>query len=149
MKAPSAAPRTRIVRITRLLEWSGLGPPARRQAPPGVKAVPSLARSTGGRQGARRSGSAGPPGRLLAERGADGVPEGAHHDDVHARDRRQLTASGPRDQRAREPEPRGLAQPPVEAPDRAQLAQQADLADGDRARDHRTVAERRRERKRE
>ena len=48
-----------------------------------------------------------------------------------------------------EPEPRGLAQPAFEPDDRAQLAEQADLADRDRARRDRPVARRRGERERE
>ena len=43
----------------------------------------------------------------------------------------------------RESEARGLAQPTLEAGDRAQLAEQPDLADGDRVRGDRPVAHRR------
>ena len=47
-----------------------------------------------------------------------------------------------RNDRAAEPEPFGLAQPPLEAGHRPELAEQSDLAAGERLRSSRPVAER-------
>ena len=82
----------------------------------------------------------------LAERGRRWRRAGvATADDLEARRSvaRVAAAAGPRHDRPREPEPGGLAQPPLEAADRAQLAEQPDLADRDGAVDDRPVAQRR------
>ena len=74
--------------------------------------------------------------RPSAEGLRDRVGERADDDELHPGDlrRRARRAAGRGHDRAAEPEPGGLAQPALEAGDRPQLAEQADLADRDGAR---------------
>ena len=140
-RPPSAAPRRRMLRIT----WSSRRPSR------GVEA-----RRHRTRRSRRTLASARPdrhatgPLRTAAQRRIDRVPEAADGDDLEARDVGcGGTARPARDDRPAEPEPGGLAQPAIQAVDRAELAEQADLPDRDGVRRDRAIAERRREGDRE
>ena len=92
------------------------------------------------------AGTASPRARrAVGQRGLDGVAQRRDRDDLEAVDRRRSAAPRrwPRHDRPPEPEPGGLAQPALEADDGPQLAEQADLADGDRPGRDRPVARRR------
>src|SRR4051812_1796417 len=128
MKAPSAAPRTRMVRITRLL---GVPLPPCRVAGRGTgSSRPSLARRLRAPQVPRRSGATSGYGGRITQRDAYGVGQRPDDDRLQAVDRRGLATAGTRHQGTREPEPRRLPQPAIEPTDGAELAQQAHLADG-------------------
>src|SRR4051812_17590963 len=110
MKAPSAAPRTRMVRITRLL---GVPLPPCRVAGRGTgSSRPSLARRLRAPQAARRSGAA--RRRPLAERPAHRVGERPDDDRLEAVDSGGLASPRAWHERAGEPEPCGLAEAPVD-----------------------------------
>src|SRR5215218_78976 len=148
MKAPSAAPRTRIVRIKGLLVVPR-APACGASGVAGRTGSASLARAHGRRRGGRWSGPPGFADRLLDQGGADGVGQRRDHDELDPRDRRHVPAALARHQRPREPESGRLAKASVEAANRTQLAEQPDLTDGHGAGDQRAVAERRRESQRE
>ena len=125
-------------------------PPSAACTRAGVAGPPSLACAAGtARRG--RSGDASPsrparPARRAARRTASASEPTST---TSIPDRRRLAAAAPADDRPREPEPRGLAEPPIEPADGSQLAEQPHLADRDGPRDHRPVAEGRREGQRE
>ena len=118
-----------MVRITPLLDRSSRAGDGR------PRARPSLARGAARRQGQRRPSD---PVRRRRRRGPPSAARSASASEPTTTtstpgQRRRPAGCGPGHDRPREPEPCGLAQPPVEAADRAQLAQQPDLADRDRA----------------
>src|SRR4051794_4763426 len=120
MKAPSAAPRTRMVRITRLL---GVPLPPSRVAGRGTgSSRPSLARRLRAPQVPRRSGAASGSRGRLAERDADRVGQRADDDRVQAIDGFRLATAGTRHEGACEPQPGRLAQAAIEPSYRAELA---------------------------
>ena len=135
--APRAAPRIRMVRITPLLDRSSRAGDGR----PRARREPSMRRRTAAaraRRVRRRSGTAATGSASAARIASASEPTTTSSTPGAGRRRAGRDA---RHDRPREPEPGGLAQPAVEAADRAQLAQQADLADRDRAGDERPVAE--------
>ena len=161
----SASPgRRRSVERSRPAGRRGRARRARRARSPSRRMlrITVSSRRTSGRRTGRRVGRAergrqpsiapGPPPRVRRPRPS--AASTASRSDVD-RDRRRCPRrardrSGRRARRAgtiarREPQPGRLAQPPLEPGDRAQLAEQADLADRDGAGRDRPVAERGRE----
>src|SRR6186997_2811459 len=116
MRAPSAAPRIRMVRIIRAPRTSNT------PRLPGAQGPASLARSS--------LAAADDDGRLQ-ERQPHGVAERSDLDELEAGDPRGLPSPGSGHDRPGESEPGCLTEAPLQPADRAQLAEQADLADRD------------------
>ena len=110
----------------------------------GLPGVHRTAGGPGGRQPSIAASGVATATRAGREGGLDRLAQASRRRRCSARDvRASGAARRARHDRAAEPEPRRLAQPAVEADDRAQLAEQPDLADRHGPGGDRPIAERR------
>src|SRR5215212_8982770 len=136
-RPPRAAPSSRMLRITI---------PSRRRSRGGGATAPRGRRSR--RTLASRRGGRHARGALSGTRqgGLDRVSERPDRDDFEVRLRRRHSAADrSRNDRPIEPEAGGLAEPALEAGDRAELSEQSNLPDRDRPGRDGAIAERGRE----
>src|SRR5258705_2149697 len=148
MSPPRAAPRNRIVRITRA---------SVARLRPGGRSIAGRQRTRGrswGRSAYHSRFRLNHHGRQLAgrvttgQRGSHGVAQVGDRHDPDPLDSWGAPPSFPHDGPG-ESEPRCLAQPAIEAGYRTQLAEETDLADRDRAAVDRPITHRGRERERD